>query len=205
MPGDVSTFQTRWVAVLQGEHPFEIAACTSAVMKICTYAYGCHTATPPRNEHFPWEHYWQGFVCYYIAMAKPFLNSICCRSFVQFKLLFISSKVFPPLLGPYLLYLQRFHFLGVCPCSFQSFLSCNIYVSVSQSVSVSLDPAMRSMFFANHRNVSRSPTAIAMIDVTKSRTGNYDFCACARARGFPGRTLFGRTHTLRRVCRAITR
>ena len=47
--------------------------------------------------------------------------------------------------------------------------------------------------------------AIAVIDVTKSRTGNYDFCACARARGFPGRTLFGRTHTLRRVCRAITR
>ena len=37
--------------------------------------------------------------------------------------------------------------------------------------------------------------SIAMIDVTKSRTGNYDFCACARARGFPGRTLFGRTHS----------
>ena len=33
---------------------------------------------------------------------------------------------------------------------------------------------------------------IAVIDVTKSRTGNYDFCACVRARGFPGRTLFGR-------------
>ena len=46
---------------------------------------------------------------------------------------------------------------------------------------------------------------IAMIYVTKSRTGNYDFRACARARGFPGSTLFGRTHTLRRVCRAITR
>ena len=44
-----------------------------------------------------------------------------------------------------------------------------------------------------------------VIDVTKSRTGNYDFCACARARCFPGRTLFGRTHTLRCVCRAITR
>ena len=41
--------------------------------------------------------------------------------------------------------------------------------------------------------------------VTKSRTGNYDFRACARARGFPGSTVFGRTHTLRRVCRAITR
>ena len=51
----------------------------------------------------------------------------------------------------------------------------------------------------------RQRKSIAVIDVTKSRTGNYDFCACARARGFPGRTLFGRTHTLRRVCRAITR
>ena len=49
------------------------------------------------------------------------------------------------------------------------------------------------------------PQLIAMIYVTKSRTGNYDVRACARARGFPGRTLFGRTHTLRRVCRAITR
>ena len=29
--------------------------------------------------------------------------------------------------------------------------------------------------------------------------------ARVRARGFPGSTLFGRTHTLRRVCRAITR
>ena len=29
--------------------------------------------------------------------------------------------------------------------------------------------------------------------------------ACVRARGFPGSTRFGRTHTLRRVCRAITR
>ena len=46
--------------------------------------------------------------------------------------------------------------------------------------------------------------AIAMICVTKSRTGNYDFRACARARDFPGSTRFGRTHTLRRVCRAIT-
>ena len=34
-------------------------------------------------------------------------------------------------------------------------------------------------------------TSIAMIYVTKSRTGNYDFRACARARGFPGSTLFG--------------
>ena len=47
--------------------------------------------------------------------------------------------------------------------------------------------------------------SIAMICVTKSRTGNYDFRACARARGFPGSTRFGRTYTLRRVCRAITR
>ena len=46
---------------------------------------------------------------------------------------------------------------------------------------------------------------IAVICVTKSRTGNYDFLVCARARGFPGSTVFGRTHTLRRVCRAITR
>ena len=48
-------------------------------------------------------------------------------------------------------------------------------------------------------------STIAVICVTKSRTGNYDFRACARARGFPGSTVFGRTHTLRRVCRAITR
>ena len=47
--------------------------------------------------------------------------------------------------------------------------------------------------------------SIAMICVTKSRTGNYDFRACARARGFPGSTRVGRTHTLRRVGRAITR
>ena len=32
---------------------------------------------------------------------------------------------------------------------------------------------------------------IAMICVTKSRTGNYDFRGCARARGFPGSTRFG--------------
>ena len=51
----------------------------------------------------------------------------------------------------------------------------------------------------------RERRTIAMIYVTKSRTGNYEFRACARARGFPGSTLFGRTHTLRRVCRAITR
>ena len=46
---------------------------------------------------------------------------------------------------------------------------------------------------------------IAMICITKSRTGNHDFRACARARGFIGSTRFGRTHTLRRVCRAIMR
>ena len=51
----------------------------------------------------------------------------------------------------------------------------------------------------------REKRTIAVIYVTKSRTGNYDFRACARARGFPGSTLFGRTHMLRRVCRAITR
>ena len=50
-----------------------------------------------------------------------------------------------------------------------------------------------------------SLNGIAVICVTKSRTGNYDFRACARVRGFPGSTVFGRTHTLRRVCRAITR
>ena len=49
------------------------------------------------------------------------------------------------------------------------------------------------------------PVIIAVTYVTKSRTVNYDFRACARARGFPGSTLFGRTHMLRRVCRAITR
>ena len=46
---------------------------------------------------------------------------------------------------------------------------------------------------------------IVMICVTKSRTGNYNFRACADARDFPGSTRFGRTHTLRCVCRAITR
>ena len=40
---------------------------------------------------------------------------------------------------------------------------------------------------------SKLPT-IAMICVTESRTGNYNFRACARARGFPGSTRFGRTH-----------
>ena len=50
-----------------------------------------------------------------------------------------------------------------------------------------------------------STKLVTMICVTKSRTGNYDFRACARARGFPGSTMFGRTRTLRRVCRAITR
>ena len=35
---------------------------------------------------------------------------------------------------------------------------------------------------------------IAMICVTKSRTGNYDFRACARARGSPGSARFGRTY-----------
>ena len=45
---------------------------------------------------------------------------------------------------------------------------------------------------------------IAMICATKSRTGNYDFRACARALGFPGSTRFGRTHTPRRVCRTLS-
>ena len=63
-------------------------------------------------------------------------------------------------------------------------------------------PRQVSVSSDGHRDTQ---SLIAMIDVTKNRTGNYDFCACARARGFPGRTLFGRTHTLRRVCRAITR
>ena len=46
--------------------------------------------------------------------------------------------------------------------------------------------------------------SIAMICVTKSRTGNYDFRACARARGFPSSSLQCLVgHTLRRVCRAI--
>ena len=56
----------------------------------------------------------------------------------------------------------------------------------------------------NKNVLAKNCHAIAMICVTKSRTGNYDFRACARARGFPGSTVFGRTHTLRRVCRAIT-
>ena len=51
---------------------------------------------------------------------------------------------------------------------------------------------------AIHRNDIREP--IAMICVTKSRTGNYDFRACARARGFPGSTMFGRTHVRFAVC-----
>ena len=51
--------------------------------------------------------------------------------------------------------------------------------------------------------ISINGSSVAMICVTKGRTGNYDFRACARARGFPGSTRFGRTHTLRRVCRAI--
>ena len=53
--------------------------------------------------------------------------------------------------------------------------------------------------FASDR---RNNGIIAMICVTKSRTGHY---ACARARGFPCSTMFDRTRTLRRVCRAITR
>ena len=40
---------------------------------------------------------------------------------------------------------------------------------------------------------------IAMICVTKSRTGNYEFHTCARTRVFPGSTRFGRTH----VCFAV--
>ena len=81
---------------------------------------------------------------------------------------------------------QCFHFLSVCPFSFQSLLSCNMYVSVSvftflvfvppvRSVCLSLDPEMRPMLSANHSNVfppsdrcylliigmfSRPPTAI---------------------------------------------
>ena len=47
----VSTFHKRWVAVLQGEHPIEIVGRHEY---LCTSGYGCHTATPPRNEHFPW-------------------------------------------------------------------------------------------------------------------------------------------------------
>ena len=42
---------------------------------------------------------------------------------------------------------------------------------------------------------------IAVICVTKSRTGDYDFRACARARRFRASTF----SVVRRVCRAITR
>ena len=69
--------------------------------------------------------------------------------------------------------------------------------------------SLRRCFRFKHTKFSLRPTffpiKIAMICVTKSRIGNSDFRACARARGFPGSTRFGRTHTLRRVWRAITR
>ena len=64
----VSTFQKRWVAVLQGEHnPFEFV---SAVLMI---------------NIFHGEQYWQVLVGYSIAMAKRFLNNIintCCNRFI---------------------------------------------------------------------------------------------------------------------------
>ena len=41
-----------------------------------------------------------------------------------------------------------------------------------------------------HKPNDNEEVIIAMIYVTKSRTGNYDFRACARARGFPGSTVY---------------
>ena len=70
-------------------------------------------------------------------------------------------------------------------------------------------PRMKVTFLAPQLSeptiIASCKVSMAVICITKSRTGNYDFRACARARGFPGSTVFGRTHTLRRVCRAITR
>ena len=60
-------------AVLQGEHPFEFV---SAVLTIYTYI-GPRVATRCLGTNiFYGEQYWQGFVGYSIAMAKPFLNNV---------------------------------------------------------------------------------------------------------------------------------
>ena len=84
---------------------------------------------------------------------------------------------------------------------------CTFLINVAKNVSIK-EALYRIWCGANRLGDSGVHTLdnnSAVIYVTKSRTGNYDFRACARARGFPGSTLFGRTHTLRRVCRAITR
>ena len=80
----------------------------------------------------------------------------------------------------------------------------HFYLPRDVGTCLSLSPEPSCRLFMRRRCLATT-RSIAMIYVTKSRTGNYDFRACARARGFPGSTLFGRTHTLRHVCRAITR
>ena len=81
----------------------------------------------------------------------------------------MSSNVFPPLLSP----VQCFHFIGVCSCSFQSLLSCNIYVSVSQSarkicrpLMLYFDSAMRSMYLLIIGMFSNPPTAIVSLKLS---------------------------------------
>ena len=116
----VSTFHKRWVVVLKGEHPFQFV---SAVFTIYVHRHmGCHAL--PRNEHFPWEQY--------------------CEDFVSSSINFTSH----PLLSP----VQCFPFPGGNHMSFLfSIIISMRHLCVGKSirlvryVSLSLDPAMRSM------------------------------------------------------------
>ena len=51
------------------------------------------------------------------------------------------------------------------------------------------EPKQRDTTFVRVANPEQDAPTIAVICVTKSRTGDYDFRACARARGFRGSTF----------------
>ena len=58
-------------------------SCTSAVMKIYLHADDATQLVLLGMKNVHEEHDWQGFVCCSNAMAKRFLNYICCNPFNQ--------------------------------------------------------------------------------------------------------------------------
>ena len=89
------------------------------------------------------------FVSYYIAMAKRFLNSMCCNPFIQLeanilKDVHLTQRLSSPL-GPTVFSFSGGNNVLVRPCK----------MYVLRYVSLSLDPTMRSMLLANLREFLR--------------------------------------------------
>ena len=71
-----------------------------------------------------------------------------------------------------------------------TFAGDTVYLEDTMSVPEAAPSVLRNTLYTDQQHkTARLFECIAVICVTKSRTGDYDFRACARARGFRGSTF----------------